>query len=692
MPELLNNFPSNQEADGTDVQSAPSGETEISENSQIEKGENESNANAEIEEFIKKEKENFNARCAEIKELVNAVSGRDKAALPKTSGETVGNSIILHIVPERKTGSLSGQNLLTVPVSVMRDGAVDKVTAKRAQEVSERKSHYNEASEAEQGTDFDDLHEDNFYHAKDYSDEYADLEFDSEPGKSTGASINAFNGAFSASDGESLALDEYDQGYRYETIDLFAKSELHRHINAFYREQSALLRRISKLESNQKNADAEENISIIVGKIGAVKELCELTIEILASCVYLQTKGKSTRFKRILKSYIDKYNAFCNEYETASGRAVEHLSYEIIDDIMAGKICRPIPTVYYYGNEDEAVYDRRDEDYDRVRRLEEEEAILDREYKRYLDGGLPLHLSDSERKAISKRKNERLSAIKRAAERDVLLVGLRSEYALSALEAKRDILVRSYGLDKRKMLRSIRSIEKKIEKIKRKTGRAVKQERENNARYYLLSAVDPESEKLKKGARRERLDALRSRLDVLLAEREGVNDRLIAFYGGSDSSLKRSKISRKAADVRRKSATATYKNQRKIAKKIDKYRVPSYMKERAYGLLNEKTRAVATAEECHYKLKRLKPIGRAKRELILEIRRSRAAVKRLDKEIRYMLRKLRRNQERYEDNKEWAAVIAFVLFISVLGIAAWLLIGEDVILYFNKLAEQLGGG
>ena len=510
-------------------------------------------------------------------------------------------------------------------------------------------------------------------------------DYDTEADKFSRSEIDAANGTPSDFEREQHALDEHQRGYGYEAVDIFARSELSKRINGFYREQSSLLRRISKLEVRQKSADAEENISLVVEKIGVAKELCELAIEILASCVYLEARGKSARFKRILKSDIDRYNLLCNEYETASGRALEHLDYEIIDDIMAGKICRPIPTVYYYGNEDDAVYDRHDEEYDRIRRIEEEEETVEREYRRYLDGGIPLHLSDAERKALAKKRAEKLSSIKRATERDVLLVGLRSEYALSVLESKRDILVRSYGLDKRKMLGSIRTIEKKIEKIKRKTGRAVKLERENNSRYYLLSAIDPETEKLKKGARRERLDALRSRLEVLLAEREGVNDRLIALYGGSDSSLKRSQIVRKAANVRRKSATSIYKRQRKIAKKIDKYRVPTYMKERAYDLLNQKTQAVATAEECHYKLRHLKPIGRAKRELVLEIRKAKALIKRLDKDIRYMLRKLRRNQERYEDNKEWAAVIAFVLFISLLGVAAWLIIGNDVVLYFKKL-------
>ena len=698
MPEQLNKALGIPDTDGESEISAASKETEAK--SLFEEADKtKAKEKSQIEEFIREEQEKFNTRYAEIKGLVNTVRGLDTAISSQQTEDGVTEPIVLSILTDRKSGKEDihkppVEKTPTVSVNPTRYTDVDITLPKIPREAIDRKFDYGEVYGESVRSGSDDFYGEKLYSSSDYTAEYADPEFDMRGDGVLNSEPSSYvpNAAVADLEKEQHAFDEYHRGYRYEAIDIFAKSELSKRINGFYREQSALLRRISKLESRQKNADIEENISLIVEKISVAKELCELAVEILASCVYLETKGKSARFKRVLKSDIDRYNAFCDEYESASGRPLERLDYVMIDDIMDGKICRPIPTVYYYGNEDDAVYDRHDEDYDRIRRIEEEEETLDREYKRYLDGEMPPHLSDAERKALAKRKSEKLSAIKRATERDVLLVGLRSEYALSVLEAKRDILVRSYGLDKRKMLSSIKTIDKKIEKIKKKTGRAVKLERENNSRYYLLPALDAETEKLKSGARRERLDALRSRLDVLLAEREGVNDRLIALYGGSDNGLKKTKISRKAANVRRKSATLTYKRQRKIAKKIDKYRVPMYMKERAYELLNQKTQAVATAEECHYKLRRLKPIGRARRELVLEIRRAKASIRRLDKDIRYMLKKLKRNQERYEDNKEWAAVIAFVLFISLLGIAAWFIIGDEAILYFKKLAEQLGGG
>ena len=486
-------------------------------------------------------------------------------------------------------------------------------------------------------------------------------------------------------------FDEHNQSYHFDAIDSYSRAELTKQISSHYKEESALRRNISKIEARQKNADKEENVSLIVEKISIQKEICELYIELLGSCVYIGAKGKSARYKRNLKQQIDRYNTFCSEYETNTGRPLERLDYGIIDDVLAGRICRPIPNVYYYGMEDDAVYNSYDETNDRIRRLEEEEDIIAREYDRFIEGGAYIVLTDAERRALAKRNTERMSAIRYATERDMLLVGLRSEYALEALEAKRDILVRSYGLDKRKNVKAIRSIEKRISKIHAQTNKAIKFEREDNSRYYLLKMLDPSAEKLKKGARRERLDALRARLGVLLSERESVNERLIALYGGSDKKLKGTKISRKAASVRRRSATSMYKRQRALAKKIDRYRVPADMKERAYELLNKKTAAAATADSCIYKLKRLKPGGRAKKELILEIRRARAEMRRTDKDIKYMLRKLRRNQERYEDKKEWASLIAFLAFIAALGILVWVFFGSDITAYIKELTTQIKG-
>jgi len=245
----------------------------------------------------------------------------------------------------------------------------------------------------------------------------------------------------------------------------------------------------------------------------------------------------------------------------------------------------------------------------------------------------------------------------------------------------------SYGSDRRRVAKEIKSINRKISKVKHADKSSARLEREDNSRYYLLPALPLSEEKTKKGARRERLESLRLRLDVLLAERESINERLIALYGGSDKKLRHVKIKRKAGGVRRKSAKAMHKKQSDIARKIESYRAPLDMKERAYELLNKKIACAATADENQYKLKRMRVKGRARAELIAEIKRSRRDMKRADTELRYMLKKLKRQEERYKDDREWALLLIVLALLSALGIGAWMLWGDRIIAYFNYLIE-----
>jgi len=483
------------------------------------------------------------------------------------------------------------------------------------------------------------------------------------------------------------SVKEYTESRHAEAIDVFARSQLSKTLEKFYKDESVLLRRLDKLASRQRMANPEENITLIVEKIAVQKELCELAIEALGACVHVKAKSKSTKHKRILEGHIAKYNSLCDEYEAATGRTLERIEYDVIDDVLAGKICRPIPNVRYYGNEDEFGHNAMTAESDRARRYEEEAELVRREYDRYVAEGPYTEDTRADRRASQKRQAERMSAIRRATERDMLLIGLRNEYRIASLEARRDILMNSYGSDRRRVAKEIKSINRKISKVKHADKSSARLEREDNSRYYLLPALPLSEEKTKKGARRERLESLRLRLDVLLAERESINERLIALYGGSDKKLRHVKIKRKAGGVRRKSAKAMHKKQSDIARKIESYRAPLDMKERAYELLNKKIACAATADENQYKLKRMRVKGRARAELIAEIKRSRRDMKRADTELRYMLKKLKRQEERYKDDREWALLLIVLALLSALGIGAWMLWGDRIIAYFNYLIE-----
>lgn len=485
--------------------------------------------------------------------------------------------------------------------------------------------------------------------------------------------------------------DEHLRALGSDRFNLFEAAQLNKTISAFYKEEAACARKIQKIEAKQKDSDTEQNIALAVEKIALQKEICEFSVETLGACVYVSAKGKIARHEKILRTHINRYNRYCEEYEKYTGRPIHRLDYGMIEDTLSGRISRPIPNVYYYGAEGEAVYRSSDAENDRLNREENEYGVISQEYERYLADGGRVDPTPAERRAIEKQNATRISSIRRATERDILLVALRNEYRLESLEARRDVLVNSYGSDKGQVMKELRSIERTINKVRAASRRSIPIEREDNTRFYLLSALDAQNEKVKAGARRDRLASLRQRLEVLLSERESINERLIVLYGGSDKKLKKAKVNRKAAAVRRKSARKSFKRQADLARRIERFNVPSDMKEKAYALLNQKTAAVAKADELHYKISHLKPHGRARGELYAELKGAKKEIRRTDSEIRYMLRRLKKIQDRLSDRREFAVLFAIIaVFAVVLGIV-WVSFGDEIIGYFKELYSKLRG-
>lgn len=481
------------------------------------------------------------------------------------------------------------------------------------------------------------------------------------------------------------------QAFEKDKVDVYEVAQLNKAISRFYREENDCARKIQKIEAKQKDSDNERNIALIVEKISLEKEICELAVEMLGACVYVSARGKIVRHEKLLRSHIDKYNRYCEEYEGCTGRALHRLDYGMIEDVLEGRISRPIPNVYYYGAEGEAVYNSSDPELDRIRREEDEYAAVSREYERYIEDGGRIDPTPAERRAFDKQKASRISAIRRATERDVLLVALRNEYRLESLEARRDILVNSYGSDKGRVMKELRTIERSMSKVRAASRRSIPVEREDNTRFYLLSALNPDDEKVRDGASRDRLASLRQRLEVLLSERESINERLIVLYGGSDKKLKKAKITRKAAAVRRKSARRSFKKQGDLARRIERFDVSSDMKEKAYALLNQKTAAVAHADEIRYKITHLNARGRARGELYSEFKRAKREIKRTDSEIRYMMRRLKKIEDRNSDRRELAILFALIAAFALVVGVVWLTSGDAIVGYFKELFAKLRG-
>lgn len=478
--------------------------------------------------------------------------------------------------------------------------------------------------------------------------------------------------------------------YRSEGLDLYARSRLSKRIDAFYKSSDMLLKREKKLISNQAKASPEENALIIVEKLAIAKELCEMAADVLGACVYVGSRARTGKHKRILSSYIDKYNLLCDEYERQTGRAVDRVDQSMVDDVMAGRLYQPIQNVYYHGMEDDPTHSGLTPELEREQRLETEETLVAEEYARYVEDGAYPEQTVGEKRAAAKKRSERMGAVRRAAERDLLLISLRAEHRISSLEAKRDVLLYSFDIDKKDRQREIRKIEKQIAKIRSAERKAYDLERQDNSRYYYLTALPLAEEKVKKGARRDRLEALRLRLDVLLAERESINERLIALYGGSDSRFKKARVARKAGKIRKRAARSMFRRQRELARKIDKIRAPIDMKERAIELLNKRIAAASEYESARYTLGTLRPGGRAREELLRTVKRAKRSMRSYEREIKYMIKKLKRHEEKYRSDREWAGFLIAITVLAGLAVAGWMVFGDRIIAYFSELKAYFG--
>lgn len=530
-----------------------------------------------------------------------------------------------------------------------------------------------------------------------YPDPYTEYTYPENTYQKPDSATNLYEQSLEA---KQLPLDEEDEqmpseeeiAYHLQDRDRFIKVALVKKLSDYRKSESSLTKKVKKLSAKQNTVTGEEKTLIIVEKIAIRKEITELAVEALTACVYANARFKTITYKRVLVSQVNAYNAVCDEYEMHTGRPLVHLSPDMATDVAEGRISEPIPNVYYHGSEAFGVREGEVSiEEERSLRLAEEASLEEAEFHRLLSENYTREYTRAEIRERDKKQAEKMSAVKRATERDLLLVGLRQEYNLLKLETERDMLLHSFSTDKKKKDKRLSAIERKISRTRSELKRSVKLERGDNSRYYLLSAMDRETEKTKKHANRERLRALRMRLEILLSEREEINERLIALYGGTDKKLTKTKINRKAGAVRKKHAKAAYRKQRGIAARIERIRAPLDMKEKAYALLNKKTSCVATIEESYYKLRRLKPTGRAKKELLSDIRRAKASMRTIDSDVKFLIKKMKRHEQRRDDERRWAKSIVFFFILIILGAILCYFYLDDVIAYFTDLFGKLSG-
>ena len=476
-----------------------------------------------------------------------------------------------------------------------------------------------------------------------------------------------------------------------EDIGIFAKTELSRRLSAYHKQEGILKGKLKKIENKRKNLSYADRVRLTVDKINVHKEIVEVAIDALQASVYAKSKANISKHRKFLEKEILQYNSALGEYNTLTGRHLAKISPAIAKDVIEGRICEPIPNVYHV-----------DDPHDRPEPSSPYEGSITQAQNRFnddvrslgfegntVDADFDYERSREDEKAFSKEHSRRIAEIRQISERDVLLVALRNEYKLSRYEAEYHMLQHSFSANNKNKIKRMRKLDNKISKIRSSLKRSIRIERDDNRRYYYLFTVDPAKEPIRSDANREELDALRLRLEILLSERREINERIIALYGGSDKSLGKLKIERKAAGVRRKYTKMMYKRQQKTAIKVGRMKAPEDLKEKFFTLLNKKTEKVASLEEKIYKLKRGKYRGRARRELERDVKGARRAIKYVDSDMKYLMKKLRRHQERYEDDRSWAITLICFSIIAVACVLGWYFFGDAVKAYALDIWERL---
>ncbi|MBO7304209.1 MAG: hypothetical protein J6V09_03220 [Clostridia bacterium] len=630
---------------------------------------------------------------------------REIAAIRSASGDIARERLLLAEELERYKAQVEE---IKRAVALVRGDSYVPLTPDSAHGTDEYDAYLERERARELIDEADELAEYEKYLADKAADERRDLAYAERRGYSVDRDLTDEELLYGATARNKQELLEYEMTLDYEEdstlkglekdeqenreLAVYAKSQLRGRLNGYMREQNALRKKMRKLVASSKQDTEEERLLLTVKCIGVQKEITTVAAEALTACVYASVRSKTAKFKKQLLAEINIYNDYCESYEEISGKPLTRISREVVDEVLKGKSWRPIPNVYYLGDEvyEEAFASRRALDAERRRRLARQGELVDGELARAALNE-PQELTRAELIEREKRRAAKMSAIKRATERDVLLVGLRNEYRIAYLEGERDILNNSYSADGKRRSKELASVSAKISKLKRSASRAMAIERDDNARYYMLFAMDAESEKNKKNARRDKLDALKLRLEVLLNEREDINERLIALYGGTDRNLKKVKIDRKATRVRKKHAKYMYRKQRNVAAKIDSFKAPIDIKEKAFELLNKKTRSVAVIEESYYKLKKLKPTGRAKKELLANVKRAKADIRSADSDLRFIMKKLKRQHERYEVDRSWTFTLIAFGVVAIAGVLVFYVYGDRILEYIRPIIDKFRG-
>ena len=218
-----------------------------------------------------------------------------------------------------------------------------------------------------------------------------------------------------------------------------------------------------------------------------------------------------------------------------------------------------------------------------------------------------------------------------------------------------------------------RRLEHMLSVLKRGKRRAVRRAAEDSRRYFAI--IQPKRpKKLKRGADRERMEELEARISSLILERDEVNQQLLALYTGRDVADRgsRSAAQSKITRARKRGAARGFREQKKIYKKVRKFRVPERQKERIYELINKKTELLAYLSECKYRMKFKGRQDSERRYYAKEIRRTRREIRYATRDINALTKRNERRSDKKPDPKIQLLWLLLLILLVAGGVFAYL--------------------
>ncbi len=245
------------------------------------------------------------------------------------------------------------------------------------------------------------------------------------------------------------------------------------------------------------------------------------------------------------------------------------------------------------------------------------------------------------------------------------MLTVRTKAQIEVFEAEISLLEAELSFGKKYMTaiekRELRERRARLKASRRALTRVKKTAKKRNDRYYLpeLRAEELISSSLNPDATATLIDRLRTLLD----RRDGINERLLALYTGSQRK-RRARLKARYAHVAKHLRRARDKQVR-LAKAIHKNSVPKEDRVRLYGIMDEWVSLTGRIKGIEYMLNKERPTGAAAAELRRERRMLLAELERVSRELhRTEMETIRRARTRRSIRTSmmlgWGAVLLLV--------------------------------